>query len=111
MRRERSVPPGSVRVPTMLKEGLSEIRQEGGSVGSLQEGRLRAVWAIMVTRNAANQATACLTSLRTGRRSPEAIVVVEHSPLEPIVEIDAPFVLKDQRKYGKTLVSFLLYAV
>lgn len=41
----------------------------------------------------------------------EAIVVVEHSPLEPIPDEETPFILKDQRKYGKTLVSFLLYAV
>jgi 16S rRNA (guanine966-N2)-methyltransferase len=38
-----------------------------------------------------------------------AIVAVEHSPLESIEA--APFILKDQRKYGKTLVSFFLYAV
>ena len=41
----------------------------------------------------------------------EAIVMVEHSLLEPIENGETPFVLKDQRKYGKTLVSFLLYAV
>ena len=40
-----------------------------------------------------------------------AIVMAEHSPLEAIMEGDAPFVLKDQRKYGKTLVSFLRYTV
>jgi len=41
----------------------------------------------------------------------EAIVVVEHSPGEPIGEEVAPFEVRDQRKYGKTLVSFLLYAI
>jgi 16S rRNA (guanine966-N2)-methyltransferase len=41
----------------------------------------------------------------------EAIVVVEHSPRESMGEQVAPFVVKDQRKYGKTLVSFLLYAI
>ena len=41
----------------------------------------------------------------------DAIVMVEHTPLEPIGENITPFVVKDQRKYGKTLVSFLLYAI
>ena len=41
----------------------------------------------------------------------DAIVTVEHSPSEPIVAGDAPFVLKDQRTYGKTLVSFLFYTI
>lgn len=41
----------------------------------------------------------------------DAIVTVEHSPQEPIGEEPQPFVLKDQRKYGKTLVSFLFYAI
>ncbi len=41
----------------------------------------------------------------------DAIVVVEHTPFEPIGEKILPFVVKDQRKYGKTLVSFLLYAI
>lgn len=40
-----------------------------------------------------------------------AIVTVEHSPREPIGEEVASFELEDQRKYGKTLVSFLLYAI
>jgi 16S rRNA (guanine966-N2)-methyltransferase len=40
----------------------------------------------------------------------DAIVVVEHSAMEPIVEEEMPFALRDQRSYGKTLVSFLLYA-
>jgi 16S rRNA (guanine966-N2)-methyltransferase len=41
----------------------------------------------------------------------EAIVVAEHSPKEPVGEEGTPFVVRDQRKYGKTLVSFLLYAI
>lgn len=40
-----------------------------------------------------------------------AIVTVEHSPLEPILTQDTDFVLEDQRKYGKTQVSFLIYSV
>ena len=46
-----------------------------------------------------------------GLLAKEAIIVVEHTPLEPIGETIMPFVVKDQRKYGKTLVSFLLYAI
>lgn len=41
----------------------------------------------------------------------DAIVMVEHTPLEPIGENVTSFVVKDQRKYGKTLVSFLLYTI
>ena len=53
-----------------------------------------------------------LAKLHTaGLLEEDAIVAVEHSPLEPIAGEDSPFVLKDQRKYGKTLVSFLLYTV
>jgi len=45
-----------------------------------------------------------------GLLSEDATVTVEHSPLESIgEEAVQPFVLKDQRKYGKTLVSFLRY--
>jgi 16S rRNA (guanine966-N2)-methyltransferase len=46
-----------------------------------------------------------------GRLKKDAIVMVEHTQLEPIGENIMPFVLKDQRKYGKTLVSFLLYTI
>ncbi len=41
--------------------------------------------------------------------SPDALVVAEHGTAEPPLEIKAPFCLKDQRKYGKTLVSFIDY--
>ncbi len=42
---------------------------------------------------------------------PGATLVVEHSNREPLPE-DRPFLeLTDQRKYGKTLVSFLTYMV
>ena len=43
-------------------------------------------------------------SLEMGAR-----IVVEHSHLEPIPRSQAPFKIYDQRKYGKTLVSFLNY--
>jgi 16S rRNA (guanine966-N2)-methyltransferase len=53
-----------------------------------------------------------LTRLHASRLlEKDAIVVVEHSPKEPVGEAVSPFVLRDQRKYGKTLVSFLLYAI
>ena len=59
-----------------------------------------------------NFVNSTLARLHTaGLLEEEALVAVEHSPLEPIAEEDSPFVLKDQRKYGKTLVSFLLYAI
>ncbi len=39
----------------------------------------------------------------------KATIVVEHSSSEPLLEVVSPFQLQDQRKYGKTLVSFLAY--
>ena len=41
----------------------------------------------------------------------EVIIVVEHSSFEPIPMKLIPFEITDQRKYGKTLVSFLNYVV
>ena len=40
-----------------------------------------------------------------------ALVVAEHGGAEPPIESNAPFLLDDQRKYGKTLVSFFNYAL
>jgi len=40
-----------------------------------------------------------------------AVVVVEHSLEESIPKSDAAYTLSDQRRYGKTLVSFLSYVV
>ena len=40
-----------------------------------------------------------------------ASVVVEHSILEPVPEDHKAFCIRDQRRYGKTLVSFLQYVV
>lgn len=41
----------------------------------------------------------------------DAHIIVEHSPSEPIPENNPAFKFTDQRKYGKTLVSFLNYMV
>jgi 16S rRNA (guanine966-N2)-methyltransferase len=38
-----------------------------------------------------------------------ARLVIEHSPREPIPANQAEFDMTDQRRYGKTLVSFLIY--
>jgi 16S rRNA (guanine966-N2)-methyltransferase len=38
-------------------------------------------------------------------------LTLEHSPLEPIPENLSGFKISDQRRYGKTLVSFLIYMV
>ena len=40
-----------------------------------------------------------------------ATIVVEHSPHETVPLSATPFALDDQRRYGKTLVSFLKYMV
>ncbi|RZB34813.1 MAG: hypothetical protein SRB1_00581 [Desulfobacteraceae bacterium Eth-SRB1] len=41
----------------------------------------------------------------------EAVIIVEHGHLEMIPDDIKGFELRDQRKYGKTLVSFLNYIV
>jgi 16S rRNA (guanine966-N2)-methyltransferase len=43
-------------------------------------------------------------SMESGAR-----IVVEHSYLEPVQKSQLPFEISDQRRYGKTLVSFLNY--
>jgi 16S rRNA (guanine966-N2)-methyltransferase len=48
---------------------------------------------------------------RSHALSEGALIVVEHSPAEPVPEDNPPFRLADRRKYGKTLVSFLDYVV
>jgi 16S rRNA (guanine966-N2)-methyltransferase len=40
-----------------------------------------------------------------------ALIIVEHSHLEPFTLDPWPFEISDRRKYGKTLVSFLNYVV
>ena len=40
-----------------------------------------------------------------------ALVVIEHSTLEPVPENSPGFKISDQRRYGKTLVSFLICMV
>lgn len=41
----------------------------------------------------------------------KACIVVEHAPLEPIPTDFSAFNITDQRRYGKTLVSFLNYVL
>jgi len=48
---------------------------------------------------------------RSGRLEHEARLILEHSVGESLPPIHPPLYLQDQRKYGKTLVSFLLYMV
>ena len=38
-----------------------------------------------------------------------ALIVIEHTPYEPICEDIDAYIVSDQRKYGKTLVSILSY--
>jgi 16S rRNA (guanine966-N2)-methyltransferase len=45
-------------------------------------------------------------SMQNGAR-----IVVEHSYLEPVLKSQLPFEISDQRRYGKTLVSFLNYVI
>ena len=41
----------------------------------------------------------------------EAIIIIEHAATEPVPKDLAEFELSDQRKYGKTLVSFMTYVI
>lgn len=47
----------------------------------------------------------------SGSLATAAQVVVEHDPREPVPDTLPPFIRTDQRKYGKTLVSFLTYNI
>jgi len=59
-----------------------------------------------------NVISSTLSSLcRSGRLEHEASLILEHSAAESLPEIPPPLSLRDQRKYGKTLVSFLTYMV
>jgi 16S rRNA (guanine966-N2)-methyltransferase len=40
-----------------------------------------------------------------------ARLVIEHGVLDPLPTIRTPYVLEDQRRYGKSLVSFLAYVI
>ena len=40
-----------------------------------------------------------------------ACIIVEHSHLDPVLPVQLPFKIVDQRKYGKTRVAFLNYVV
>jgi 16S rRNA (guanine966-N2)-methyltransferase len=49
--------------------------------------------------------------IKAGSVKNGAYLIVEHSILEPLI-LDLPeYEMQDQRKYGKTLVSFLKYVV
>ena len=43
--------------------------------------------------------------------APEAILIIEHPSDDPLPETGEIFQLDDQRRYGKTLVSFLAYVI
>jgi 16S rRNA (guanine966-N2)-methyltransferase len=43
--------------------------------------------------------------------APEALVVIEHAVSEPLPGRMPGYALADQRKYGKTFVSFLNYVM
>lgn len=59
-----------------------------------------------------NMVQPALTQLHHSQRvQAGAMIVVEHSPHEIISLSATPFALDDQRRYGKTLVSFLKYMV
>ena len=59
-----------------------------------------------------NMISPVLTNLHHGRCLPAgARIVIEHSRQEPIPEGCGPFQLSDQRRYRKTLVSFLDYVL
>jgi len=48
---------------------------------------------------------------KTGRLKVGSTIVIEHSSGEPISVAETDFSLIDQRRYGKTLVTFLDYMV
>jgi 16S rRNA (guanine966-N2)-methyltransferase len=41
----------------------------------------------------------------------ESMVIIEHAAAEPIPKARVEFKLTDQRKYGKTLVTFITYMI
>lgn len=43
--------------------------------------------------------------------SPGALLIIEHSIERPLTGIELPFTITDQRKYGKTLVTFVSYMI
>ena len=48
---------------------------------------------------------------RSGTVKEDALIVIEHSPLEAIPEDILGLTIVDQRRYGKTLVSFINFVV
>ncbi|MBW2738057.1 MAG: 16S rRNA (guanine(966)-N(2))-methyltransferase RsmD [Deltaproteobacteria bacterium] len=43
----------------------------------------------------------------SGSLGKDVCIIVEHTPFEPVLEDCKQFELRDQRKYGKTLISFI----
>jgi 16S rRNA (guanine966-N2)-methyltransferase len=59
-----------------------------------------------------NMITTVLGHLHTSQSLENgALIIVEHSHLEPFIPDPWPFEISDRRRYGKTLVSFLNYVV
>ncbi len=59
-----------------------------------------------------NHVNPALTLLhRSGSIQNKALVIVEHDRREPILEDRIPFALTDQRRYRKSLVSFLAHMI
>jgi len=52
-----------------------------------------------------------LNLYRSGSMEEDALIIVEHSPLEAIPEDILGLTIVDQRRYGKALVSFLNFVV
>lgn len=61
--------------------------------------------------NAGVLAPALQNLIKSGTLAPEAVVVVEHSPSEPVYRDPDVFEEFDRRRYGKTVVSFLSHVV
>ena len=49
--------------------------------------------------------------IHSDRLANHAKIVIEHSISDPLMNLPAQFTLSDQRRYGKTLVSFLIYVI
>jgi len=48
---------------------------------------------------------------RSGSLAKEACIIIEHTPSEPVPKDYVEFEIVDQRRYGKTIISFLNYMV
>ncbi|MFP3980836.1 MAG: 16S rRNA (guanine(966)-N(2))-methyltransferase RsmD [Desulfobacterales bacterium] len=61
--------------------------------------------------NRAAVAPALENLAKSGVLAPGALAIIEHAPAESLLPESGPFEVFDQRKYGKTLVSFMKYMV